>query len=150
MVAAGWSNLTQLQLRDLLRSHGQPTDGSEAALAQRVGAFMNDDHDATAGDDDVGEAALLAAGPSASEAAALQCGWSCGEASPVPRSEILICGQSCNGFSGKTTQKLAGSVPSPSVGVFPCYSSVCPSLSGALVAAETAGKQKTARWSPVI
>ena len=55
MVAAGWSNLTQLQLRDLLRSHGQPTDGSEATLAQRVGAFMNDDHDATAGDDDVGE-----------------------------------------------------------------------------------------------
>ena len=78
MVAAGWSNLTQPQLRALLRSHGQPTDGSEAALAQRVGAFMNDDHDATAGDDDVGEAALLAAGPSASEAAALQCGWSCG------------------------------------------------------------------------
>jgi hypothetical protein len=52
MVAAGWSNLTQPQLRALLRSHGQPTDGSEAALAQRVGAFMNDDHDATAGDDD--------------------------------------------------------------------------------------------------
>jgi hypothetical protein len=66
----------------------------------------------------------------------------------VPRSEILICGQSCNGFSGKTTQKLAGSVPSPSVGVFPCYSGVCPGLSGALVTAETAGKQKTARWSP--
>ena len=63
-MAAGWSNLTQLQLRDLLRSHGQPTDGSEAALAQRVAALMSDDRDATAGTgedrDDVGEAALAA------------------------------------------------------------------------------------------
>jgi hypothetical protein len=41
-VVAGWSNLTQLQLCALLRSHGQPTGGSEAALAQRVAAFMSD------------------------------------------------------------------------------------------------------------
>eukprot|EP01046_Picozoa_sp_COSAG06_P102472 COSAG06_NODE_48634_length_330_cov_2.406926_1_plen_63_part_01 len=53
----------------------------------------------------------------------------------MPRSEILICGQSCNGFSGKTTQKLVGSVPFPPVGLFPCYSSVCPGLSGALARA---------------
>jgi hypothetical protein len=31
-----------------------------------------------------------------------------------------------NGFLWAITQKLAGSVPSPSVGVLPCYSSVCP------------------------
>ena len=68
----------------------------------------------------------------------------------MPRSEILICGQSCNGFSGKTTQKLARLVPSPFVGVFPCYPVMCPGLSGALVMAETAGRDKTAGWSPVI
>ena len=43
MVAGGWSNLTRVQLRALLGLHGQPTDGSEAALAQRVAAFMSDD-----------------------------------------------------------------------------------------------------------
>jgi|EP01046_Picozoa_sp_COSAG06_P037919 hypothetical protein len=41
-MVAGWSNLTQLQLRALLRSHNQPADGGEVVLAQRVAAFMSD------------------------------------------------------------------------------------------------------------
>jgi|EP01046_Picozoa_sp_COSAG06_P028306 hypothetical protein len=67
---AGWSNLTQLQLRTLLRSHGQPTDGGKAALVQRLAAFLSDDNKADVDgdrDDDVGEG-----GPSASETAELE------------------------------------------------------------------------------
>ena len=64
---AGWSNLTQLQLRTLLRSHGQPTDGGKAALVQRLAAFLSHDREAT-GDGDVGEGD----GPSASETAELE------------------------------------------------------------------------------
>jgi hypothetical protein len=40
---AGWSKLTQAELRTLLRSHGQPTNGSKAALVQRLAAFLSDD-----------------------------------------------------------------------------------------------------------
>eukprot|EP01046_Picozoa_sp_COSAG06_P006180 COSAG06_NODE_288_length_18224_cov_8.849948_18_plen_69_part_00 len=58
---------------------------------------------------------------------------------------MAISGQSCNGFLWTITQKLAGSVPSPSVGVFPCYPVMCPGLSGALVMAETAGRNKNGR-----
>ena len=36
-----WSNLTELQLRTLLRSHGQPTSGSKTLLVQRFAAFMS-------------------------------------------------------------------------------------------------------------
>jgi hypothetical protein len=67
MVAGGWSNLTQLQLRALLRSHGQPTDGSKAALVQRLAAFLSDDGRGVAGDESQCES-----GPSTSEAAALE------------------------------------------------------------------------------
>ena len=58
---AGWSDLTQIQLRVLLRSHSQPADGSKAALVQRLTAFLSDDSEAQGG-----------RGPSASEAAELE------------------------------------------------------------------------------
>eukprot|EP01046_Picozoa_sp_COSAG06_P010397 COSAG06_NODE_567_length_14186_cov_3.587918_4_plen_479_part_00 len=61
-MVAGWSKNTQAELRTLLRSHGQPTDGSKAALVQRLTAFLSDyAHEAT-GDD---------GGPGAGEVAAL-------------------------------------------------------------------------------
>jgi hypothetical protein len=63
---------------------------------------------------------------------------------------MAISGQSCNGLLWTITQKLAGSVPSPFVGVFPCYPVMCPGLTGALEMAEKALRDKTARWSPVI
>eukprot|EP01046_Picozoa_sp_COSAG06_P015827 COSAG06_NODE_1027_length_11028_cov_3.385031_7_plen_561_part_00 len=65
---AGWSNLTQLQLRALLQSHGQPNDRRKAALVQRLTAFMSDDSEA-AGDNDKCE---VAGGPSSSEVAELE------------------------------------------------------------------------------
>ena len=54
---AGWSKLTQPQLRVLLRSHGQPTDGSKTALVQRLAAFLSDAaaSEEAADDDGVGE-----------------------------------------------------------------------------------------------
>ena len=64
---AGWSKLTQIELRTLLRSRGQPVDGSKAALVQRLTAFLSHDREAT-GDGDVGEGD----GPSASETAELE------------------------------------------------------------------------------
>eukprot|EP01046_Picozoa_sp_COSAG06_P018192 COSAG06_NODE_1258_length_10078_cov_2.895280_2_plen_504_part_00 len=64
---AGWSKLTQVELRALLRSRVQPADGSKAALVQRLTAFLSDGSEAT-GDDDVGEGD----GPSASETAELE------------------------------------------------------------------------------
>ena len=70
MVAGGCSNLTRVQLRALLHSHGQPTDGTEAALAQRVAAFMSDDSSSSRGV--AGEKTQSESGPSASEAAALE------------------------------------------------------------------------------
>jgi hypothetical protein len=61
-MVAGWSKNTQAELRTLLRSHDQPTDGSKAALVQRLTAFLSDyAHEAT-GDD---------GGPGAGEVAAL-------------------------------------------------------------------------------
>jgi hypothetical protein len=39
---AGWSKNTQVELRALLRSHGQSIDGSKAALVQRLTAFLSD------------------------------------------------------------------------------------------------------------
>jgi hypothetical protein len=59
---AGWSNLTQIQLRTLLELHGQPTDGSKAALVQRLTAFLSEA--CAAGGDSVVEGD----GPSTSEA----------------------------------------------------------------------------------
>ena len=48
-MVAGWSKNTQAELRTLLRSHDQPTDGSKAALVQRLTAFLSDyAHEATA------------------------------------------------------------------------------------------------------
>ena len=73
--------------------------------------------------------------------------WSLGE---CPGAKFTYSGQSCNGFVNMATQKRMGSGASPFVGVFPCYSSVCPGLSGALDMAETAGEDKTVGWSPVI
>jgi hypothetical protein len=64
---AGWSKLTQIELRTLLRSRGQPVDGSKAALVQRLTAFLSHDREAT-GDGDVGEGD----GASASETARLE------------------------------------------------------------------------------
>jgi hypothetical protein len=46
---AGWSKLTQVELRALLQVLGQPTGGSKAALVQRLAAFMDSDCEA-AGD----------------------------------------------------------------------------------------------------
>ena len=64
---AGWSKLTQAELRVLLRSHSLPADGSKAALVQRLTAFLSGSG-AAAGDDDVGEGG----GPTASEATELE------------------------------------------------------------------------------
>jgi hypothetical protein len=70
---AGWSKLTQVELRALLRSHVQPVDGSKAALVQRLTAFLSDDSGAAAGDDDVGDDGdQRGDGPSASEATELE------------------------------------------------------------------------------
>jgi hypothetical protein len=66
--AAMWSKLTQVELRALLSALGQSTDGSKAALVQRLTAFLRDDSGAAGDDDDVGERD----GPSASEAAELE------------------------------------------------------------------------------
>jgi hypothetical protein len=65
---AGWSKLTQVELRALLRSRAQAIGGSKAALVQRLTAFLSDDSGAfsESGDDDVG------GGPSASETAELE------------------------------------------------------------------------------
>jgi N-acetylneuraminic acid mutarotase len=65
---AGWSKLTQVELRALLRSHVQPVDGNKTALVQRLTAFLSDDSEATC-DDDVGEGGPS---PSASETAELE------------------------------------------------------------------------------
>jgi hypothetical protein len=63
----GWAKNTEAELRTLLRSHGQPTDGSKAALVQRLTAFLSDGAGEADGDDDDGDER-----PSASEAAALE------------------------------------------------------------------------------
>ena len=67
-MVAGWSKNTQAELRTLLRSHGQPTDGSKAALVQRLTAFLSDyAHEAT-GDDGGPGAGEVAAKPGESNA----------------------------------------------------------------------------------
>ena len=70
---AGWSKLTQVELRALLRSRAQAIGGSKAALVQRLTAFLSDDSGAAAGDDDVGDDGdQRGDGPSASEATELE------------------------------------------------------------------------------
>eukprot|EP01046_Picozoa_sp_COSAG06_P032801 COSAG06_NODE_3303_length_5532_cov_4.124425_2_plen_538_part_00 len=70
---AGWSKLTQVELRALLQVLGQPTGGSKAALVQCVTAFMTSDD---VGDDSEAPGEKVeseaAGGPSAPEAAELE------------------------------------------------------------------------------
>jgi hypothetical protein len=61
---AGWSKNTQVELRTLLRALGQATEGSKAALVQRLTAFLADDGSEATGDEG-------SSGPSASEATEL-------------------------------------------------------------------------------
>eukprot|EP01046_Picozoa_sp_COSAG06_P054395 COSAG06_NODE_9677_length_1846_cov_1.724671_1_plen_482_part_10 len=62
---AGWSNPTQPQLRALLQSHGQPTDGSKSALVQRLTAFVSDDSEAASDKVESEEAAVKVAAATA-------------------------------------------------------------------------------------
>jgi uncharacterized Ntn-hydrolase superfamily protein len=62
---ADWSKNTQVELRTLLRALGQATEGSKAALVQRLTAFLSDGSEATGDERGSGP-------PSASEATELE------------------------------------------------------------------------------